>query len=89
MTRNFLFAAAAAAALTMSAQAFAQGAAPSPEAFPPYAADTSSGYWPQNQWHGIYDRVGARVKLHEGRASAFVPSVGTTNTSREGQIQAN
>jgi hypothetical protein len=47
--RNFLFAAVAAAALTVSAQAFAQGAAPPPEAFPPYAPDASSGYWPKKQ----------------------------------------
>jgi hypothetical protein len=59
MTRNraFLFAVAAAAALTISVPAFAQGAA---------------------------------LKLHEGRSSAYVPySVGTTDTSREGQIHAN
>ena len=45
--QNFLFAAVAAAALTVSAQAFAQGAAPPPEAFPPYAPDASSVYWRQ------------------------------------------
>jgi hypothetical protein len=44
--RNFLFAAVAAAALT-SAQAFAQGAAPPPEAFPPYTPDWTWGYRPQ------------------------------------------
>jgi hypothetical protein len=83
--RNLLFAAAAAAGLMMSAPAFAQGAAPSPEAFPPYTLDTSS----QPVKGRIFMQSG-RLKLHEGRASAVVPfSGGYTDTSREGQIHAN
>jgi hypothetical protein len=85
MTRNFLFAAAAATALMMSAQAFAQGAAPPPEAFPPYAPDTSS----QPVTGRIVMQSGL-VKLHEGRNSAVVPfSGGYTDTSRDGLIHAN
>ena len=78
--RSLLFAAAAAAAL-VSAQAFAQGAAPSPEAFPPYVADTSS--------HPVTGQILIQSgRIHEGRSSAYVPSIGTTNTDREGQVQS-
>lgn len=85
--RNFLFAAAAAAALMMSASAFAQGAVPSPEAFPPQASDMS--------FQPVKDRIvmqSGRVKIHEGRSSAvvlFSGGYGYTDTSREGQIHAN
>jgi hypothetical protein len=84
--RNLLFAATAAAALLMSASAFAQGAAPSPEAFPPYASGTS--YQPVT---GRILMQSGRVRLHEGRSSAVVPysNGGYTDTSREGQIHAN
>jgi hypothetical protein len=83
--RNLLFAAAAAAALMASAQAFAQGAAPSPEAFPPYVGDTSS-----QPVTGRIVMQSGRVKIHEGRNNAFVPySGGYTDTSREGMIHAN
>jgi hypothetical protein len=89
MTHNraLLFAAAAAAALMASAQAFAQGAAPSPEAFPPYVGDTSS----QPVTGRIVMQTG-RVTIHEGRNSAFVPysgDYGFTDTSREGMIHSN
>jgi hypothetical protein len=85
--RNLLFAATAAAALMMSATAFAQGAAPSPEAFPPYAPSTS--YQPVK---GRIVMQSGRVRLHEGRFSAEVPysgDYGYTDTSREWQIHAN
>jgi hypothetical protein len=89
MTRNrtILFAAVAAAALLASAQSFAQGAAPSPEAFPPYVGGTS--FQPLT---GRIVMQSGRVKIHEGRNSAFVPysgDYGYTDTSREGQIHAN
>jgi hypothetical protein len=86
MTRNLLLAAAAAAALMVSAEAFAQGAAPSPEAFPPYAVDTSS-----QPVTGRIVMQSGRVKLHEGRNSTFVPQsgfYGSADTSREGQVRA-
>jgi hypothetical protein len=88
-SRNFLFAAAAAAAVMVSAQAFAQGAAPSPEAFPPYAPVTSS-----QPVTGRTLMQSGPLKLHEGRASAFVPFSGgysedTTDTSRDGLVHAN
>jgi len=86
MTRNFLFAAAAAAATIMSAQAFAQDAGPHPEAFPPYTID-----WSSRPVTGRIVMQSGRVKLHEGRNSAFVVpfSGGYTDTSREGLINAN
>jgi hypothetical protein len=85
--RTVLFAAAAATAFMASAQAFAQGAAPSPEAFPPYVGDTS--FQPAT---GRIVMQSGHVKIHEGRNSAFVPyqgDYGYTDTSREGQIHAN
>jgi hypothetical protein len=84
--RNFLFGATAAAALIVSASAFAQGAAPSPEAFPPYASGTS--YQPVT---GRILMQSGRVRLHEGRSSAVArySDGGYTDTSREWQIHAN
>jgi hypothetical protein len=85
--RNFLFAAVAGAALMISAPAFAQGAAPPPEAFPPYAPDWSSGCWPQKlmtgnlcgcwqvQWTHKAPR-GAQQSRHVHRTSARSASKG-------------
>jgi hypothetical protein len=72
-----------------SAQAFAQGAAPSPEAFP-----RTQLLRPSQPVTGRTVMQSGPLKLHEGRASAFVPfsggySVDTTDTSREGLVHAN
>jgi ABC-type sugar transport system substrate-binding protein len=76
--RNLLFVATAAAALMMSASAFAQSFAPYGTSYQPVKDRTAM--------------QSGRVKLYEGRSSAVVPSsegYGYTDTSREWQIHAN
>ena len=63
----------AALTIMVAAPAFAQNAGPPPEAFPPYAPDTSANYWSNDQWGHANSDVGEcrfvrqRILLPSGR----------------------
>lgn len=76
--KQLLLAVGGAAMMIMAAApafAQAQGAAPPPEAFPPYVPDTSTGYWPNEQWRHDYSDIGEcrlvreRILLPSGRVT--------------------
>lgn len=69
---KLLFSAAAAVTMIVVAApifAQAQGAGPPPEAFPPYAPDTSSGYWSYDQWRHDYSDDGVCRSVRERAVS--------------------
>jgi hypothetical protein len=65
----------AALAIMVAAPAFAQNAGPPPEAFPPYAPDTSANDWSNDQWRHNYSNAGEcrfvreRILLPSGRVT--------------------
>lgn len=69
MTKKLLLSAAATAALMISVPAFAQGAGPTPEAFPPYDSYTSSP--PVAGRIVMQSGRTKRIKLYEGRTAAY------------------